>query len=49
MNNHIEEAKNIQNYLESHNKIKKYETEYFKRLFDTVLNSKSQDENEQKK
>ncbi|EAR85110.2 hypothetical protein TTHERM_00530680 (macronuclear) [Tetrahymena thermophila SB210] len=45
-NNMVEEAKSIFNFLESSNKIKKYDTSHFKKLFDTVLNAKQEGQTE---
>jgi len=42
-NGKVEEAKGIYGYLESANKILKYDTQHFKKLFDTVLNAKTED------
>ncbi|KAL4440764.1 hypothetical protein ABPG74_013745 [Tetrahymena malaccensis] len=45
-NNMVDEAKSVFNYLESSNKIKKYDTSHFKKLFDTVLNAKQEGQTE---
>ncbi|KAL4490234.1 hypothetical protein ABPG72_004273 [Tetrahymena utriculariae] len=45
-NNMVDEAKSVFNFLESSNKIKKYDTSHFKKLFDTVLNAKQEGQTE---
>ena len=43
----LEEAKGIFNFLECSNKIKKQDTNIYKKLFDTILNAKTSAESEE--